>query len=55
MAVPQVPDRIRRLDEVKRPVDQRSEGTDDTASVPEEEADAMWSQMAEAYPNIAES
>ena len=26
---------------------------DDTASVPDEEAVAMWSQMAEAYPNIA--
>ena len=26
---------------------------DDTASVPDEEAIAMWSQMAEAYPNIA--
>ena len=26
---------------------------DDTASVPEEEAVAMWSQMADAYPNIA--
>jgi hypothetical protein len=26
---------------------------DDTASVPDEEAVAMWSQMAEVYPNIA--
>lgn len=26
---------------------------DDTASIPEEEAVAMWTQMAEAYPNIA--
>ncbi|HYZ12403.1 MAG TPA: TetR/AcrR family transcriptional regulator C-terminal domain-containing protein [Actinomycetota bacterium] len=26
---------------------------DDTASVPEDEALAMWTQMAEAYPNIA--
>jgi AcrR family transcriptional regulator len=26
---------------------------DDTASMPEEEAVAMWTQMADAYPNIA--
>jgi len=26
---------------------------DDTASMPEEDAVAMWTQMAEAYPNIA--
>ena len=26
---------------------------DDTASIPDEEAMAMWTQMAEAYPNIA--
>ena len=26
---------------------------DDTSSMPAEEAEAMWTQMADAYPNIA--